>query len=219
MCCASRPRMTRKFPPDAYARDIDASAQEVTSGLRLRRRGHITTRLRFFLSSSGNAAMPSSSGMSTSSKTTSASLCSSWSTASRPVRNDAATVMSCSASTQCARRRCATIASSTTMTRIGRSMTVKYPGRVRSAANASRLAIRERVCLPKGLFRLREQPDAGPAASGPLKQLPRLRWRSPALIHIRRPGLRRKAAGWHGRRRRAPRSRRAARRSIESNER
>src|SRR6202161_507082 len=81
----------------------------------------ITIRSRFFFSSSGSAEMPSSSGISMSSTTTSASLPSIRSTASRPVRSDAATVMSGSPSTQRATRLRATTESSTTMTRIGLS--------------------------------------------------------------------------------------------------
>src|ERR1700722_16694299 len=81
----------------------------------------ITIRSRFFFSSSGSAEMPSSSGISMSSTTTSASLPSIRSTASRPVRSDAPTVMSGSPSTQRATRLRATTESSTTMTRIGLS--------------------------------------------------------------------------------------------------
>src|SRR5579862_6671592 len=81
----------------------------------------ITIRSRFFFRSSGSAEMPSSSGISMSSTTTSASLPSMRSTASRPVRSDAVTVMSGSPSTQRATRLRATTESSTTMTRIGLS--------------------------------------------------------------------------------------------------
>src|SRR5215472_11878942 len=80
----------------------------------------ITTRSRFLSSSSGSAAMPSSSGISTSSTTTSGSTRSSWTTASRPVRSVATTSRSGSDSTQRANSPRTTAASSTSMTRMRR---------------------------------------------------------------------------------------------------
>ena len=53
------------------------------------RRGHDHDEIALFSSSSGSAEMPSSSGISTSSTTTSGSTRSSWFTASRPVRSEA----------------------------------------------------------------------------------------------------------------------------------
>jgi hypothetical protein len=79
----------------------------------------MTTRSRFFSSSSGSAEMPSSSGISTSSTTTSGLTRSIWATASRPVRSEAATARSGSSSIQRETRPRTTTASSTIMTRIG----------------------------------------------------------------------------------------------------
>ena len=76
-------------------------------------------RLRFFASSSGSAEMPSSSGISISSTATSGLTRSSWLTASRPVRSEAATSMSGSAAIQREINPRITTESSTTITRSG----------------------------------------------------------------------------------------------------
>src|SRR5438128_2465388 len=76
-------------------------------------------RSRFFASRRGSAEMPSSSGISMSSTATSGLMRSSWLTASSPVRSDAATFMSGSASIQREIKPRITTESSTTMTRIG----------------------------------------------------------------------------------------------------
>ncbi len=78
-------------------------------------------RSRFLASSLGSAEMPSSSGISMSSTATSGLMRSSWLTASSPVRSDAATFMSGSASIQREIMPRITTESSTTMTRIGSS--------------------------------------------------------------------------------------------------
>src|SRR5882757_5485435 len=77
------------------------------------------TRSRFFASICGSAEMPSRSGISISSTATSGLTRSSWLTASRPVRSDAATTMSGSASIQREIIPRMTTESSTTMTRSG----------------------------------------------------------------------------------------------------
>src|ERR1700743_2227328 len=74
-------------------------------------------RLRFLASSKGSAEMPSRSGISMSSTATSGSMRSIWLTASRPVRNDAATIMSGSGATQREIIPLMTTESSTTITR------------------------------------------------------------------------------------------------------
>ena len=79
----------------------------------------MTTRSRFFASNCGSAEMPSRSGISISSMTTSGSARSTWLTASRPVRSEAATTISGSASIQRANSPRMTTASSTIMTRSG----------------------------------------------------------------------------------------------------
>src|SRR5580692_1310516 len=76
-------------------------------------------RLRFFASSNGNAEMPSRSGISMSSTATSGLTRSIWLTASRPVRNDAATTMSDSEPSQREIIPLMTTESSTTITRSG----------------------------------------------------------------------------------------------------
>src|SRR3982074_1240456 len=76
-------------------------------------------RLRFFANSCGSAEMPSSSGISISSTATSGLTRSTWLTASRPVRSDAATTMSVSAAIQRAINPLMTTESSTTITRNG----------------------------------------------------------------------------------------------------
>src|SRR6516225_6244200 len=77
------------------------------------------TRLRFLASSSGKAEMPSSSGISMSSTATSGLMRSIWLTASRPVRNEAATTMSGSQPSQREIIPLMTTESSTTITRSG----------------------------------------------------------------------------------------------------
>ena len=91
-------------------------------------------RLRFFASSSGSAEMPSRSGISMSSTATSGSTRSIWLTASRPVRSDAATTMSGSASIQREINPLITTESSTTITRSG-SCRVEFE--VEELANAT----------------------------------------------------------------------------------
>src|SRR4051812_5517771 len=76
-------------------------------------------RSRFLASSLGSAEMPSSSGISMSSTATSGLMRSIWLTASSPVRSDASTFMSGSASIQREIMPRITTESSTTMTRIG----------------------------------------------------------------------------------------------------
>src|SRR3974377_666736 len=99
------------------------SARKLISALRrVSVEAMITTRLRVLASSNGSAAMPSRSGISTSSTTTSGSALPTCSTASRPVRSEATTSRSGSASTQRASRPPTTTASSTIMTRIRRLM-------------------------------------------------------------------------------------------------
>ena len=78
----------------------------------------MTTRSRSFPSSSGSAASPSRSGISISRRMTSGVKRSSWSTASRPVRSEATTLMPGSASSQRATNPRTTTLSSTTITRI-----------------------------------------------------------------------------------------------------
>ena len=92
----------------------------------------MTTRSRLRFRSSGSAERPSSSGMSTSRTTTSGLQASSWSIASRPVRTQAATNMSFSSPIQRVNCLRTTMASSTTITRIG------FPtmGAARAAATA-----------------------------------------------------------------------------------
>src|ERR1700722_13984360 len=79
----------------------------------------MTIRLRFLASSCGSAEMPSSSGISISSTAMSGLMRSTWLTASRPVRNDAATTMSGSALSQREIMPLMTTESSTSMTRRG----------------------------------------------------------------------------------------------------
>src|SRR4051794_37860985 len=93
----------------------------------------MTTRLRFLASSSGSAAMPSRSGISMSSTATSGLARSTWLTASSPVRSEAATVMSGSASIQRPIRPRITTESSTTMTRKG-SCRAESPSRELASA-------------------------------------------------------------------------------------
>src|SRR3954454_18261577 len=93
----------------------------------------MTTRLRFFASSSGSAAMPSRSGISISSTATSGLTRSTWLTASRPVRSEAATTMSASASIQRPIRPRMTTESSTTMTRSGSCRAASRVGGLTSA--------------------------------------------------------------------------------------
>src|SRR5450759_3372926 len=76
-------------------------------------------RLRFFASSWGSAEMPSRSGISISSTATSGLTRSTWLTASRPVRSDAATTISGSAAIQREISPLMTTESSTTITRSG----------------------------------------------------------------------------------------------------
>src|SRR5258708_32171968 len=76
-------------------------------------------RSRFFASNCGNAEMPSSSGISISSTATSGLMRSSWLTASRPVRSEAATTISGSAPIQREIMPRMTTESSTTITRNG----------------------------------------------------------------------------------------------------
>src|ERR1700722_20223555 len=79
----------------------------------------MTLRMRFLASSCGSAEMPSSSGISISSTAMSGLMRSTWLTASRPVRNDAATSMSGSALSQREIMPLMTTESSTSMTRNG----------------------------------------------------------------------------------------------------
>jgi hypothetical protein len=92
------------------------------------------TRLRFFASSCGNAEMPSRSGISMSSTATSGLTRSTWLTASSPVRSDAATTMSGSASIQRLINPRITTESSTTMTRSG---SCRAESRVEELASAT----------------------------------------------------------------------------------
>src|SRR5271165_3816424 len=82
----------------------------------------MTARSGFFCNKSGSAEMPSRSGISISSRTTSASFLSNQATASRPVGSEATTCRSGSASIQRANRLRTTTASSTTTTRAGLSI-------------------------------------------------------------------------------------------------
>src|SRR5579864_9021928 len=79
----------------------------------------MTMRLRFLASSSGSAEMPSSSGISMSRTATSGLMRSSWLTASRPVRNEAATTISGSEPIQREINPLITTESSTSITRSG----------------------------------------------------------------------------------------------------
>src|SRR4051812_38228968 len=78
----------------------------------------ITTRSRFFASRRGSAVIPSVSGMSMSRMTTSGSMRSTCSMASRPQRSEATSAMPLSASSQRASSPRTTTASSTTITRM-----------------------------------------------------------------------------------------------------
>src|ERR1700733_6971157 len=92
------------------------------------------TRSRFFANSCGSAAMPSRSGISISSTATSGLTRSTWLTASSPVRSEAATTMSGSASIQRPIRPRMTTESSTTMTRSG---SCRAASRVKELASAT----------------------------------------------------------------------------------
>src|ERR1700758_4887800 len=83
----------------------------------------MTIRLRFLASSCGNAEMPSSSGISISRTAISGLMRSTWLTASRPVRSDAATTISGSEPSQREIMPLMTTESSTSMTRSGSGCT------------------------------------------------------------------------------------------------
>src|SRR5262245_31333428 len=83
--------------------------------------GHFSSRI-------GNAAMPSRSGISTSSTITSGLWRSTWATASRPLCSEATRARSGSLSSHCLMAPRATAASSTTMTRIAPGATGAWGG-------------------------------------------------------------------------------------------
>src|SRR6185437_4599609 len=93
----------------------------------------ITTRSRFFASSSGSAEMPSSSGISMSRITTSGLIRSIWSTASRPLRSEPASASPGSSSIQRDTRPRTTTESSTTRTRIAESAVATADGAAETA--------------------------------------------------------------------------------------
>src|SRR5712671_1025567 len=121
----------------------------------------MTTRSRFLASSSGSAEMPSSSGISISRITTSGSTRSSWSTASRPLRSEAASASPGSSSTQRETSPRTTTASSTTITLIARSTDATVDATV-GTARAIEVILGTRRYRTHTRTRLRhrsEQPD------------------------------------------------------------